>query len=225
MLPDYLYKGTQDWLISVSLEKTKLLKQLLEKKCLGWQFVRLECCLWVEGWSALEATKSWCSLPVLPSAHTFTDGGYAAVVITKEINGNHFKKSSGWETFTGMSYSNVNILLIIRSVRVEEWCLFFWDFRELGGLQSSLVPLHARYADSCCGHSGQLCVVILQLKFLWFLFFLPLKPLQLEKVKRSILRLKYFMFSVNMSSLFRYLTVADDIVQCGSCFFNAHDAI
>jgi len=35
----------------------------------------------------LEATKSWCSLPVLPSAHTFTDGGYAAVVITKEING------------------------------------------------------------------------------------------------------------------------------------------
>lgn len=87
MLPDYLYKGTQDWLVSVSLEKTKLLKQLLEKKCLGWQFVRLECCLWVEGWSALEATKSWCSLPVLPSAHTFIDGGYAAVVITKEING------------------------------------------------------------------------------------------------------------------------------------------
>lgn len=45
MLPDYMYKGTQDWLVSVSLEKTKLLKQLLEKKCLGWQFVRLECCL------------------------------------------------------------------------------------------------------------------------------------------------------------------------------------
>lgn len=86
MLPDYVYKGTQDWLVSASLEKSKLLKQLLEKKCLGWQFVKLERCLWVDGWSGMEATKSWCPLPVVPSAQAFIGGGYASVVITMEIS-------------------------------------------------------------------------------------------------------------------------------------------
>lgn len=75
----------------------------------------------------MEATESWCPLPVLPSAQAFIGGGYASVVITMEINVTSQAttlKSLLVEKHSWVSYSNVNIL-IIRSVRVDEWCLSF----------------------------------------------------------------------------------------------------